>query len=95
MAGISKTVIHLLPWKMEEVTKLIDSQSHLVTELDGMTGFVVAVTGENEMTIIGVYESNQNARDVPGTVQQIMSDMAPFVASSPDRSVYSGVGFAS
>ncbi len=31
---------------MEEVTKFIDSQSHLVTELDGMIGFAVAVTGK-------------------------------------------------
>ena len=69
MAGISKTVITLQPGKMEEVTKLIDSRAGLVTELEGIIGFAVAVTGEDEITIIGVYESSQNARDASETVQ--------------------------
>lgn len=93
MAGISKTVISLQPGKMEEVTKYIDTQSGLVTELNGIVGFAVAVTGEDEITIIGVYESSQNARDASDRVQKIFSDMAPFVASPPERGVYSGVWF--
>jgi len=93
MAGISKTVISLQPRKMEEVTKFIDAQSGSVTKLDGMIGFAVAVSGENEITIIGLYESSQNARDASDTVQKIFSDMAPFVTSPPDRNVYSGVWF--
>ena len=47
MAGISTTVVNLKPGKMEEVTKFIDSQSSLVTELEGIIGFGVAVTGED------------------------------------------------
>ena len=93
MAGISKTVVNLQPGKMEEVTKFIDSQAGLVTELDGMIGFAVAVTGEDELTIIGLYESSQNARDASDTVQKVFSDIAAFVASPPERDVYSGVWF--
>ena len=93
MAGISKTVINLQPGKMEEVTKLIDSRASLVTELEGIIGFAVAVTGEDEITIIGVYESSQNARDAADTAQKIFSEMAPFVTSAPERSVSSGVWF--
>ena len=93
MAGISKTVVNLQPGKMEEVTKFIDSQAGLVTELDGIIGFAVAVTGEDELTIIGLYESSQNARDASDRVQKIFSDMAPFVASPPERGVYSGAWF--
>ena len=93
MPGISKTVVSLQPGKMEEVTKFLDAQSGLVTELDGMIGFAVAVTGEDEITIIGLYESSQNARDASDTVQKIFADMAPFVASPPDRNVYSGAWF--
>ena len=55
MPGISKTVVSLQPGKMEEVTKFLDAQSGLVTELDGMIGYAVAVTGEDEITIIGLY----------------------------------------
>ena len=93
MAGISTTVVNLKPGKMEEVTKFIDSQSSLVTELEGIIGFGVAVTGEDELTIIGVYQSIQNARDASDTVQKVFSEMADFVAAPPDRSVSSGVWF--
>ena len=93
MAGISKTVISLQPGKMEEVTKFIDARSGSVTKLEGIIGFAVAVSGENEITIIGLYESSQNARDASDTVQKLFSDMAPFVTSPPDRSVHSGVWF--
>tara|TARA_B100001167_G_scaffold144958_1_gene93121 strand:+ start:1486 stop:1794 length:309 start_codon:yes stop_codon:yes gene_type:complete len=95
MAGISKTVVSLQPEKMEEVTKFIDSQSHLVTELDGMIGFAVAVTGKDEITIIGIYESSKNAEAASDTVQKVFSDMASLMASPPDRGVYSGVWFSS
>ena len=93
MAGISKTVISLQPGKMEEVTKYIDAESGSVNQLDGIIGFAVAVSGENEITIIGLYESSQNARDASDTVQKIFSDMASFVTSPPERNVYSGVWF--
>ena len=93
MPGISKTVVNLQPGKMEEVTKFLDEQAGLVNELDGIIGFAVAVTGEDEITIIGLYESSQNARDAADTVQGIFSDMAPLVASPPDRNVYTGAWF--
>ena len=93
MAGISKTVISLQPGKMEEATKFIDAQSGVVTQFEGMIGFAVAVTGEDEITIIGLYESSQNARDASDGVQKVFSDMAPFVASPPERGVYSGAWF--
>ena len=93
MPGISKTVVSLQPGKMEEVSKFLDAQSGAVTELDGMIGFAVAVTGEDELTIIGLYESSQNARDASDTVQKVFSDIAAFVASPPERGVYPGVWF--
>ena len=93
MPGISKTVVSLQPGKMEDVTKFLAAQSGVVTELAGMIGFAVAVTGEDEITIIGLYESSQNARDASDKVQEIFAGMAPFVASLPDRGVYSGAWF--
>ena len=70
MAGISRTVVHLQPGKMEEVTKFIDSRAGLVTELEGNIGLAIAVTGVDELTIIGGYESSQNARDAFDTTQR-------------------------
>ena len=71
MAGISKTVVSLHPGKLEEVSKFIDSRSNLVTEIDGMIGLAVAVTGEDEITIIGVYESSKAAQAASDTVQKV------------------------
>ena len=88
MPGISKTVVSLQPGKMEEVTKFLDAQAGAVNGLPGIIGFAVAVTGDDEITIIGLYESSQNARDASDAVQEIFAGMAPFVASPPDRSVY-------
>jgi len=93
MSGISKTVVSLQPGKMEEVTKFIDTQSHLVTELEGIIGFGVAVTGTDEITIIGVYESTKSAEAASGTVQKVFSEMGPLMTAPPDRGVYSGVWF--
>ena len=93
MPGISKTVVNLQPGKMEEVTKFLDEQAGLVNELDGIIGFAVAVTGEDEITIIGLYESSQNARDAADTVQTIFAEMASFVSAPPNREVYSGAWF--
>ena len=94
MAGISKTVVSLHPGKLEEVSKFIDSRSNLVTEIDGMIGLAVAVTGEDEITIIGVYESSKAAQVASDTVQKVFYDMASLMTSSPDRGVYSGVWFS-
>ncbi|MBM39945.1 MAG: hypothetical protein CL765_06445 [Chloroflexi bacterium] len=94
MAGISKTVVSLHPGKLEEVSKFIDSRSNLVTEIDGMIGLAVAVTGEDEITIIGVYESSKAAQAASDTVQKVFYDMASLMTSSPDRGVYSGVWFS-
>ena len=93
MAGISRTVVSLQPGKMEEITKFIDANAELVTELEGNIGLGIAVTGEDEITIIGVYESSQNARDAADTAQKIFAEMAPFITAPPERSVSSGVWF--
>ena len=57
---------------MEEVTKFIDSRAGLVTELEGNIGLAIAVTGVDELTIIGGYESSQNARDASDTAQRFL-----------------------
>ena len=53
----------------------------------------MAVTGTDEITIIGVYESTKSAEAASATVQKVFSEMAPLMATPPDRGVYSGVWF--
>ena len=93
MPGISKTVVSLKPGKMEDVTKFLDEKAGEINQLAGGLGFAVAVTGEDEITIIGLYEASQNARDAGDTVQKLFSEMAPLVAAPPNREVFSGAWF--
>ena len=93
MPGISKTVVGLKPGKMEDVSKFLDEKAGEINQLAGGLGFAVAVTGEDEITIIGLYEASQNARDAGDKVQEYFAEMAPFVASPPNREVFSGAWF--
>ena len=95
MSGISKTVISIKPGKMDEVYKLIDSQAHYVTELDGIIGFAVAETGNNEITIIGIYKSAQAAEAASPTAAKVFAEGAALMAATPNRGVYSGKWFPS
>ena len=95
MAGISKTVVSIKPGKIAEATKYMDSQEHLVTELDGIIGFADAKTGDNELTIIGVYESTEAATAASPVVQEVFAEMAAIVAAPPERGVFSGAWFSS
>jgi len=63
MPGISKTVISLKPGTMEDVTKFLDEKAGEINQPPGGLGFAVAVPGEYEITLIGLFEASQNARD--------------------------------
>ena len=93
MPGISKTVVSLKPGSMENVTKFLDEKAGEINQLTGCLGFAVAVTAEDELTIIGLYEASQNARDAGEKVQEYFAEMAPFMASPPNREVFSGAWF--
>ena len=93
MPGISKTVVSLKPGTMEEVTKFLDEKAGEINQLPGGLGFAVAVTGEDEITIIGLYEASQNARDTGDKVQEYFAEMASFVAAPQNREVFSGAWF--
>ena len=70
MPGISKTVISLKPGTMEDVTKFLDEKAGEINQTPGGLGFAVAVTGEDEITLIGLFEASQNARDQVNTSRQ-------------------------
>ena len=54
MAAISRTILSIKEGEMGEAYKLVDAQSHLASEIEGMIGFLVAQTGDSELTIMGV-----------------------------------------
>ena len=93
MPGISKTVVSLKPGTMEAVTKFLDEKAGEINQLPGGLGFAVAVTGEDEITIIGLYEASQNARDAGDKVPEYFAEMAPLVAAPPNKEAFLGAWF--
>ena len=93
MPGISRTTVSLKPGKMEEISKFLDEKADEINQFVGALGFEVAVASEDEITVIGLYESSQNARDAADTGSSIFAEIAPFVATSPNREVFSGSWF--
>tara|TARA_B100000029_G_scaffold485582_1_gene539060 strand:+ start:161 stop:445 length:285 start_codon:yes stop_codon:yes gene_type:complete len=94
MAAISRTVLSIKEGEMDEAYKLVDAQSHLASEIEGMIGFLVAQTGDSELTIMGVYESTKAAEAATPIVMQAMGTMGSLLEGQPDRGVYPGVWFS-
>ena len=94
MAAISRTVIGIKEGNMGDAYQLVDAQSHLASEIDGMIGFLAAQTGENELTVMGVYESTKAAEAATPVVMRAMGTMASLMEGEPNRGKYPGVWFS-
>jgi hypothetical protein len=94
MAAISRTVIGIKEGNMADAYQLVDAQSHLASEIDGMIGFLAAQTGENELTVMGVYESTKAAEAATPVVMRAMGTMASLMEGEPNRGIYPGVWFS-
>ena len=54
MAAISRTVMTIKKGKMEESYKIFDSKSQMLSGIDGLMGFLIVQTGDNELIAMGV-----------------------------------------
>ena len=91
MAAISRTVINIKEGKMEEAYKLLDSKTQMISDIDGLIGFLIVQTGENELTGMGVYENTKSAEAVAPVFREVMGEMAPLVDGQPERGIYPGI----
>ena len=91
MAAISRTVINIKEGRMEEAYKLLDSKTKMISDIDGLIGFLIAQTGENELTGMGVYENTKSAEAVAPVFREVMGEMAPLVDGQPERGIYPGI----
>ena len=94
VAGISKTVLQIQPGKVDEAVEFIKSVEARASELDGITGFGLAITGENEITVIGVYDNTAAANAAASLVQEVFGELASIIAGAPDRGVFEGIWFS-
>ena len=91
MAAISRTVMNIKTGKMQEAYDFLDSKTQMISEIDGLIGFLIAQTGDNELTGMGVYESSEAAEAVTPIFMEVMGEMASLVDGQSGRGVYPGI----
>ena len=91
MAAISRTVMTIKEGKMKEAYDFLDSKTQMISEIDGLIGFLIAQTADNELTGMGVYESSEAAEAVTPIFIEVMGEMASLVDGQSGRGVYPGI----
>ena len=88
MAAISRTVINIKPGKETEVEDYIDQKANEISSILGIKNWGVIYTGENELTVVAVYENKEDAEKATAFVNEVMADFVPLVAEQPVRKIF-------
>ena len=88
MAAISRTVIKIKPGKDTEVEDYIDQKANEISSILGIKNWGVIYTGENELTVVAVYENREDAEKATAFVNEVMADFVPLVAAHPVRKIF-------
>ena len=91
MAAISRTVLTIKEGKMKEAYDFLDSKTQMISEMDGLIGFLIVQTDDNELTAMGGYENTEAAEAVTPIFIEVMGEMASLVDSQSGRGVYPGI----
>ena len=91
MAAKSRTVLTIKEGKMKEAYDFLDSKTQMNSEMDGLIGFLIAQTDDNELTAMGGYENTEAAEAVTPIFIEVMGEMASLVDSQSGRGVYPGI----
>ena len=91
MAAISRTVLTIKEGKMKEAYDFLDSKTQMISAMDGLIGFLIAQTDDNELTAMGGYENTEAAEAVTPIFIEVMGEMASLVDSQSGRGVYPGI----
>ena len=91
MAAISRTVLTIKEGKMKEAYDFLDSKTQMISEMDGLIGFLIAQTDDNELTAMGGYDNTEAAEAVTPIFIEVMGEMASLVDSQSGRGVYPGI----
>ena len=83
MAAISRTVMTIKKGKMEESYKIFDSKSQMLSGIDGLMGFLIVQTGDNELTGMGVQENTHTSEAVTPLFMDVMGEIALLVDGQP------------
>lgn len=88
MKAVSRTVVQLRPGKKSEADAFMLDKSDAISLIEGLVSWGYIYTGENEITVIAVYNDKVSAENATPYVNKLLSDVAPLVAAPPVRNIY-------
>lgn len=63
-------------------------KSDAISHIEGLVSWGFIYTGENEITVIAVYNNKGSAENATPYVNKLLADVAPLVAAPLARSIY-------
>jgi len=88
MNAISGTVLQMEPGTQDEAEAFIDQKANEISSIAGIINWGSIYTGENEVTVIAVYENRASAENATKFVNEVLADFAQFVTVPPVRDIY-------
>ena len=82
------TVIKMKPDTQNEAEAMIDQKAKEISSISGLISWGNIYTGENEATVIAVYDSRESAENATKFVNEVLADFAQFVTAPPVRNIY-------
>jgi len=88
MRAVSRTVVQIKPDKKSEVDEFMSQKSEEISSIEGLINWGYIYTGENEITVIAIYENKDSAQNATPYVNTVLGAVAPLVAAPPVRNIY-------
>lgn len=88
MKAVSRTVVQLKPGKKSEADEFMLDKSDAISLIEGLVSWGYIYTGENEITVVAVYNDKSSAENATLYVNKLLSDVTPLVAAPPVRNIY-------
>ena len=88
MKAASRTVVQIKPEKRKEVDDFMKEKAEDIYNIEGLITWGYINTGENEITVIAVYDNQDDAEKATPYVNTLLGDAAPLVSAPPVRNIY-------
>ena len=88
MKVASRTIVQIKPEKQKEVDSFMKDKAGQISSIEGLITWGYINTGENEITVIAVYDNQGDAENATPYVNTVLADAASLVVAPPVRNIY-------
>ena len=88
MKVASRTIVQIKPEKQKEVDSFMKDKAGQISSIEVLITWGYINTGENEITVIAVYDSQADAENATPYVNTVLADAALLVVAPPVRNIY-------